>query len=194
MLTYPPYRSAPARRMVALIGSGREPEPSVLERAAQVGAWIAGAGYDLLTGGGEGVMAAASQAFAGVPDRRGLVIGILPGSKVERTDGSYAYDISSRYPNPWVEIAIFTHLPWSGDRGMSNESRNHLNVLSAHVIVALPGGAGTRSEVELAVRYERPVVLYGEAEELHGFHPGPPREAQFAAVTAFVERHLREPV
>ena len=43
-------------------------------------------------------------------------------------------------------------------------SRNHINVLSSYVIVALPGNAGTLSEVELAVRYERPVIAFVESD------------------------------
>ena len=39
-------------------------------------------------------------------------------------------------------------------------SRNHINVLSADAILALPGGSGTASEVELAVRYGKPVIAF----------------------------------
>jgi predicted Rossmann-fold nucleotide-binding protein len=40
-------------------------------------------------------------------------------------------------------------------------SRNHINVLSADAVVALPGGAGTRSEIDLAKRYGIPLIAYG---------------------------------
>ena len=71
------------------------------------------------------------------------------------------------YPNQWVEIPILTHLPLSGERGTEPMSRNHINVLSSDVIVALPGDAGrlaTLSEVRLAVRYERPVIAFVESD------------------------------
>lgn len=48
------------------------------KRAKCLGQWLAGRGVHLLTGGGGGVMAAVSEAFYQSPDRRGLVIGIIP--------------------------------------------------------------------------------------------------------------------
>ena len=98
-------------------------------------------GFHLLTGGGEGVMAAVSEAFAVVPDRRGLAIGVLPNANDDPLCSQPA-----GYPNRWVELAIRTHLPLSGVRGLGPLSRNHINVLTADVVIALPGGAGTSSE------------------------------------------------
>mmetsp|Transcript_153262 Transcript_153262/g.372108 ORF Transcript_153262/g.372108 Transcript_153262/m.372108 type:complete len:296 (-) Transcript_153262:115-1002(-) len=64
------------------------------------------------------------------------------------------------YPNEFVELAVHTHLPSSGGFGVSPLSRNHVSVLSVDVLVALPGGVGTASEVELAVRYGVPVCQF----------------------------------
>lgn len=135
--------------VVGVLGSGTAPHT---ERARDVGQWLAREGVHLLTGGGAGVMEAVSRAFFEVPDRKGAVIGILPGSAEGTPTGGY--------PNPWVEIAISTHLPLSGERGTDPLSRNHINVLSSDVLLALPGGAGTASEVRLALRYGRPLVAY----------------------------------
>ena len=66
------------------------------------------------------------------------------------------------YPNPWVELAIRTHLDARGDDGSGIRSRNHINILSADVVIALPGSSGTASEVELAIRYGRPLILLGD--------------------------------
>ena len=96
-------------------------------------------------------MAAVSRAFHSAPDRRGLVIGVLPGEAGRTLKG---------YPNPWVEIPIATHLPLSGERGTDMRSRNHINVLSADVIVVLPGRAGTASEVHLALGYRKPLAAF----------------------------------
>jgi len=52
-------------------------------------------------------------------------------------------------------------LPSRGEEGGTPGSRNHLVVLSGDVIVALPGGAGTASELRLAREYARPVILLG---------------------------------
>ncbi len=103
-------------------------------------------------------MAAVSKSFYDTPNRQGLVIGILPcdESLENPKDG---------YPNQWVEIPVLTHLPLSGERGMEPMSRNHINILTSDVIVALPGDAGTLSEVRLAVSYERPVIAFVESDQ-----------------------------
>ena len=109
-------------------------------------------------------MAAVSKAFYDTPNRRGLVLGILPyDESLERTTGG-APSPKHGYPNQWVEIPVLTHLPLSGDRGTDPLSRNHINVLTSDVIVALPGGPGTLSEVTLAVKYERPVIAFVDSD------------------------------
>ena len=144
---------------------------------ADVGRLIASLGFDLLTGGGGGVMEAVSRAFFETQPRRGLVIGVLPGEvtplgAVEaRRNDPVRYDPKPGYPNSWVEIAIYTHLPDSGPDGTLVTSRNHINVLSADAIVALPGEAGTESAIWLATRYGVPAIAYGNHREgapLHG--------------------------
>ena len=143
--------------VVGVLGSGSVAHE---ERARTLGRWLAGQGVHLLTGGGGGVMTAVSRAFSEVQTRRGLVIGIVPSA----TPGE---DSEPRhgYPNPWVELTVFTHLHMSGHSGTDPMSRNHINVLSSNVLVALPGGAGTASEVSLALRYGRPVVAYLRARD-----------------------------
>lgn len=56
------------------------------------------------------------------------------------------------YPNPYVELCINTHLPASGTQGTQCHSRNHINILTSDIVIALPGSAGTASEVFLARR------------------------------------------
>ena len=136
------------RTVIGVMGSGTDEHADLAE---PLGRWLATRGYDLLTGAGPGVMSAVSRAFSEVPGRRGIVLGIVPAG---RPDGLY--------PNPWVEIPIFTHL--SGQGGpLGSESRNHINVLSSDVIVALPGAVGTQAEIELAVRYEKAIIAYWPA-------------------------------
>jgi uncharacterized protein (TIGR00725 family) len=145
----------PVRRLpiVAIIGSG-DPAHGNPELAAAVGRLVAEMGFHLLTGGGRGVMADASRGFTSVPDRPGLALGIIP----RPTTGEEA---KAGYPNPWVELPILTHL--AGRLGPGGEdSRNPINVLTAWRIVALPGGEGTRAEIRLALRYERPVLAVTE--------------------------------
>src|SRR5687767_5877749 len=145
----PTQRALARRRVVAVIGSGTTADPACDE----IGRLIAALGADLLTGGGRGVMAAVSRAFFETAPRDGLVIGVIPATvepldALERREtGPVHYDLPDGYPNRWVELAIYTHLPDSGPEGTLRSSRNHINVLSADAIVALPGEAGTESEM-----------------------------------------------
>lgn len=155
------------RQVVTVIGSGRTPDA----HCAEVGRLIATLGFDLLTGGGRGVMEAVSRAFFETSPRRGLVIGVVP-ARVEpiepledREAAQVGYELPPGYPNDWVELAIYTHLPDSGLDGTRRSSRNHINVLSADAIVALPGREGTTSEIWLATQYGVPIIAYGDHQQ-----------------------------
>lgn len=171
--------------IVGVMGSGSQPHP---ERAGALGRWLAREGVHLLTGGGGGVMESVSRAFCEVRDRRGLSIGVLPGGEEPP-----AFDAPAGYPNPWVEIPIRTHLPLSGHRGTEPRSRNHINVLSCDVLVALPGGPGTASEVQLALRYRRPLVAYLEdRSEVEGLPEGAVVRSTLAGVQDFIRGRLAD--
>jgi uncharacterized protein (TIGR00725 family) len=126
--------SEPERLSVlAVLGPGTS--SSELDRvAAAVGRLAAKRGWVVLTGGGPGVMAAASR---GAYEAGGLTVGILPCSQA-----------NSAYPNQWVKLPIYT------GAGMA---RNAFNVLSAELCVALGGGPGTLSEVALALKASIPI-------------------------------------
>jgi uncharacterized protein (TIGR00725 family) len=109
----------------------------VARMAEELGRLIAEANLVLLTGGRPaGVMDAASR---GARSAGGLVVGVLPGANP---------DDSTEY----LDIAIATNLA---------DGRNLVNILSSDVVVACPGAAGTMSEVALAVKNGRPLVLLG---------------------------------
>ena len=178
----PERRGQPVvRGIVGVLGSGRVGHEALAE---PLGDWIARSGFHLLCGGGGGVMLTVSRAFASVAGRRGVAVGVLPG----RVD-SGGLRSPPGYPNDWIDLPIRTHLPFSGEQGMDPLSRNHINVLSSDVIVALPGGAGTRSEVELAVMYRRPVIAYlGRDGVIEGLAAGAvPVAADLDEVAGFVE-------
>ena len=176
------------RSIVAVIGSGRSADACCTE----VGRLVATLGFDLLTGGGRGVMEAVSRAFFETSPRSGLVVGVIPAQVLgleqmeDRTATDVVYEPPHGYPNEWVEIAIYTHLPDSGEQGTLRSSRNHINVLSADAIVALPGREGTESEVWLATQYGVPVIAYGD----HQFGPphGIARATSIDEVRAFLEK------
>ena len=141
-----------ARHTVGVIGSGTSEHD---EYAQPVGVLLAESAVNLLTGGGRGVMTAVSRAFTQFEGPRGICIGIIPcASENDRVTPK------AGYPNEFVELAIYTHLPHSGSQGTGDLSRNHINVLSSDAIIALPGEAGTAAEVTLAARYEKPIVVY----------------------------------
>jgi uncharacterized protein (TIGR00725 family) len=141
-----------SRYTIGVIGSGTSSHDAY---AHDVGVLLAELGVNLLTGGGRGVMTSVSRAFTQHPGPRGICIGIIPcASENDRVTPR------AGYPNEFVELAIYTHLPHSGSQGTDDLSRNHINVLSSNAIIALPGEAGTASEVTLAISYRRPIVVY----------------------------------
>jgi uncharacterized protein (TIGR00725 family) len=146
------------RSLVTVIGSGLPHDHAELAEA--VGRLVAEMGFHLLTGGGLGVMEDACRGFASVDSRAGLAIGIIPRT----LDGDGP---KPGYPNPWVEIPIYTHLPGAGGPD-APDSRNPINVLSAWKILALPGGPGTLAESGLAVRHGKPILALADGEKLAG--------------------------
>jgi len=172
--------SATRRPIVGVMGSSTDPCDDL---AAPLGRWLAEFGVHLLNGGGGGVMAAVSRAYHGVSPRAGLVIGVLP----DEANGM-RHLASPDYPNPWVDVPVYTHLPVSGIEGTDHRSRNHINILTSDVVIALPGNDGTRSEVDLAARYGKPVIAW------FGTHPvswTPPAGVRMAGSLEDVQRFVR---
>jgi uncharacterized protein (TIGR00725 family) len=123
--------------VIGVMGPGSGATQRDLELAYELGRAIAEAGWVLLTGGrNQGVMEAASR---GAKASGGLTIGVLPGS--DRSGVS-----------KFVDIAIVTDL---------GHGRNNVNVLSSDAIVACGMGLGTASEVALALKQSRKVILLG---------------------------------
>jgi len=171
--------------IVGVMGSGTRSHDT---RARMVGRWLAGEGVHLLTGGGSGVMAAVSEAFFKVSDRKGSVIGIIPGGTGGRPRAP------AGYPNPWVEIPIFTHLPLSGTAGIDFQSRNHINILTSKVIIVLPGSTGTASEVALALKYERPLAAFLKTrQEIPGLPENVMVTDEFERIKTLVRSVLNTP-
>ncbi len=148
--------------IVGVMGSGRS---SHNEFAEPLGRWLGEHEFHLLTGGGRGVMESVSRAFVEVsrPPRVGLSLGISPG-RMDAAGGGLRRP--EGYPNPFIEIPIQTHLPLSGEEGLQPLSRNHINILSSDVVVALPGSAGTESEKQLARAYQKPLFVLDSVDLL----------------------------
>lgn len=165
--------------VVGVIGSGTDRHE---EWSFPLGCLLAELGVHLLTGGGQGVMAAVCESFVAMEGRAGLCLGILPSR--EEGDALPA----TGYPNEFVELVVQTHLPGRGAQGGTVFSRNPINIASSHAVVVLPGGAGTKSEVEWACQMSKPVVGVGGAfEEL-----GIPQARNFPELESLLRLILRE--
>ncbi|RME53093.1 TIGR00725 family protein, partial [Candidatus Woesearchaeota archaeon] len=105
-----------------------------LKVAYQVGGEIAKAGAVLVTGGGEGVMKAASQ---GAKEHNGLTVGILPGKAMNEA-------------NEYVDIVIPTGIGYS---------RDSTNANSSHGAIIVEGGVGTLSELTYCYLNKIPTVV-----------------------------------
>lgn len=172
--------SPSARRpVICVIGSGSEPW---IELADSLGRMLASMDVHLLTGGGRGAMESVSRAFHDTSPRAGFVLGVIPGS----VDPGFVHAAKPGYPNPYVEIVIRTHLPLSGEQGTDPMSRNHINILSADAVIALPGGPGTVSEAQLALRYRKPILLFGPREAFGAFPPAIERTEDLSRVSDVV--------
>jgi predicted Rossmann-fold nucleotide-binding protein len=153
-------------KIIGVMGSGTEPHKRL---SAPLGRLIGESGYHLLTGGGYGVMAEVSKAFCEVPGRKGFSIGIIRSSDYPVLDENTQERRHINYTvNEWVEVPIFTHLPLSGEQGTDFMSRNHINVLASDIVIALPGSAGTYSEVKLRVQYQKPLILFLTNADING--------------------------
>ena len=131
--------------IVGVMGPGDKATASDLKHAHELGQLIAQQGWVLLTGGRNvGVMDAASM---GAKAANGLTIGILP------TDNTNAISEA-------VDIAIITDI---------GNARNNINVLSSNVVIACGMGAGTASEIALALKGNKKVILLNDDKESQRF-------------------------
>jgi uncharacterized protein (TIGR00725 family) len=134
----------PRKAVIAVVGSGKDTGPD-LSTAREMGRLIAANGWVLITGGrNAGVMKAANM---GAKQADGLTIGILPNRDAE--------------VSPDVDVAVVT------DTG---QARNNIIVLSADAVVACGvEGPGTASEIALAIKNGKPVIILGGSDAAHSF-------------------------
>jgi uncharacterized protein (TIGR00725 family) len=169
--------------IVGVMGSHAKPWK---DYAAPLGDHLARRGVHLLTGGGSGTMAAVAEAFCRAPGRTGVSIGILPAVP----HFVHGYAPMEGYPNPWVEVPIVTPLGVYSGGDDDVITRNHVNILSADAVVALPGSVGTHNEIRLARRFAKKIVLFGPAEEFSVYDGGLPVAAALADVAVFLDAAL----
>ena len=123
------------RPIIGVMGAGENAAESAVRHAYTLGQLIAQEGWILLNGGRNcGVMDASAR---GAKEAGGLTVGILPDADLHQASA-------------YVDIPILTGL---------GSGRNNINVLSSDVVIACRGGAGTLSEIALALKAEKPVIL-----------------------------------
>ena len=133
------------RTIVGVMGPGEGASERDVRAARELGALVARAGWVLLTGGRAcGVMEAASR---GAREAGGLTIGILPTE-------------DARDAAEFVDLAVLT--------GMG-QARNQINVLTSRVVISCGAGAGTASEIALAIKARRPVILLHATDKARAF-------------------------
>ena len=122
------------------MGPGENATPDENEMAFELGKAVAQKGWIVLTGGRSfGVMDAAMR---GAHEGNGLTIGVLPNDNIVNASDH-------------ADIKIMT--------GMGS-ARNMINVLSSHIIVVIGMAAGTASEVALAIKANKKVILLHQDE------------------------------
>jgi len=118
------------------MGGSKFVNPDDEKYAYLIGKMIAKEGWVLLNGGRpSGVMESSAK---GAKENGGITVGILP------TD-------QSDWASPYIDIPIVTGMGFA---------RNVINILSSDIIVALPGSAGTISEIALALNHGKKVILF----------------------------------
>ncbi len=144
------------KTMVGIMG-GNAANKETIASAYNMGRLIAEHGWTLVSGGRpNGVMQAS---VSGAKEAGGLTVGILYGEDID--DAAEGLDIV---------------IPTGMGAG-----RNVINILSSDVVVACRGTGGTLSEIALALRFGRPVVLL-DFDPGETFLKACAAEAQFSIV------------
>ena len=121
------------QRYVAVVGSGSV-RGDLYQKAREVGRLVAEGGATIVCGGLSRVMEAAAR---GAAEAGGTVIGILPDEDRERQNEYLTYSVATG----------------------AGQARNLAVACSADVVIAVGGEYGTLSEIGLARKVGRPVVV-----------------------------------
>ena len=117
-----------------------------LKNAYEIGAFCAKKGWVTLTGGrNKGVM---NEALKGAKENNGLTIGVLP------TDEKELF-------SDFLDIPIITNM---------SSGRNYINVLSSDIVIVCGIDSGTSSEISLAIKPGKKIILIGLYEEANTFY------------------------
>jgi uncharacterized protein (TIGR00725 family) len=133
------------KTIIGIMGPGEKAKDDDLKNAYEIGKLSAQAGYIVLTGGRpSGVMDAG---LRGAKEAGGQTLGILP---FKTKDDASAF----------ADVIVVTGL---------NSARNFVNALTSDVIVACGVEAGTLSEIALALKENKHVVLMTQNRKAQEF-------------------------
>ncbi len=168
--------------IVGVMGSGKMPWS---EWAEPLGRLLSSQPVHLLTGGGRGTMTSVSKAFCESETRKGLCLGVVPSDETEA-----GYQVKEGYPNAHVELTIQSPLGVFGGEDPKHLSRNQINIMTSHAVVALPGTQGTINEVNIALWLNKPLILFGPDEAFKEFSDKPERTDDLKRVESFLDEAL----
>lgn len=133
------------KKVIGIMGPGKANDDDLIN-AYEIGKYCAKKGYAVLTGGlNIGVM---NEALKGAKENGGITVGVLPID--DRTKFS-----------EYIDIPIITTM---------KAGRNYINVLSSDIIIACGIEAGTSSEISMAIKADKKVILVGLYDEANIFY------------------------
>jgi len=121
-------------KQIAIIGSS-ECTKDIYDDVERIGKLIAKKGYILITGGRGGIMEAVCK---GAKEENGTTLCIIPS-------------INKLEANKYCDIVLPTGI---------GEMRDFLIIRSADVVIAIDGGYGTLSEISIAKKIDKRLLIY----------------------------------
>lgn len=132
-------------KIIGIMGATKATEQDLVN-AYELGKYCAENKYITLTGGLKyGVM---DEALRGAKEHDGLTVAIMP------TDDREEF---SKY----ADIPIITTM---------KAGRNYIEVLTSDIIIACGMSAGTSSEISLAIKPKKKIILVGLSDETNNFY------------------------
>jgi len=133
------------KKIIGIMGPSKAEEQDLIN-AYEIGKYCAKHGYVTLTGGLKyGVM---DESLKGAKDGGGLTVGIMPTED------------KSKY-SEYVDIAIVTTM---------SEGRNYIEMWTSDIVVVCGISIGTSTEVSLAIKPGKKIILVDSYEEAITFY------------------------
>lgn len=148
------------KRLISIVGAGQCSFEVACE-AHQLGRLLALEGFNIICGGLGGVM---ENVCKGAREAGGETIGILPGNDIKDA-------------NQYITYPLATGL---------GQMRNYIIVLNGILTIAISGGYGTLSEIALAKKSAKKVIVLGGWSIIPGILPAEDSEHVIRLVQGLV--------